>query len=267
MLTLIGEDTQLPQSITGDEIDEIIDEDVAYTESAVLNQKGSIDENTATDVYADNGKPKNETSEYFPDFNHSPMEIETEPVYLNSLDKSHEGSSSEDIQQQLGNELPDSAFLQSLTQNIGKPEYLTTTIFEENEEKIPTSDDEQQIDEFERENSENVISEFEFTKFEASADENEVVENVSQADDDEDKVSGMVRKYKILQDHLLTTFNIIIIFKDEFAKRKSSIIKVDAVTKLLERCFQLHSPSEEDPENETTESSLQFENLTNQVKN
>jgi len=94
-----------------------------------------------------------------------------------NFDKSQEGSSSEDIQQQLTNEHTDaSSFLQSLTQNIGKPEYITTTIFEENEEKVATSEDEEQIDEFERENSENVISEFEFTQFEQSPTESPIEE-------------------------------------------------------------------------------------------
>ena len=51
------------------------------------------------------------------------------------------------------------------TQNIGKPEYLTTTIFEENEEKGATSEEDEKLDQFERDNSENVESEFEF-KFE-----------------------------------------------------------------------------------------------------
>ena len=86
-------------------------------------------------------------------------------MYLNNFDKSQEGSSSDDVHAN-GPVLGDSStFLQNLTQNIGKPEYLTTTIFEENEEKGATSEEDEKLDQFERDNSENVENEFEF-KFE-----------------------------------------------------------------------------------------------------
>lgn len=81
--------TQLPQSKTGEDIDEIIDEDVGYTKSPLIDEKQIVPESECTtDVYADNGKPKTDRSEYLSDFNQDPnIDIETEPVYLNNLGK------------------------------------------------------------------------------------------------------------------------------------------------------------------------------------
>ena len=176
----------MPHSKTIDEMKDIVDEDAILSEPFMEYepelQKLMENSDKAYDAnpYESENFYNESNDKYEPEMNQignsENLEIETEPVFLNNFIQN--GSSSEDIQQELSNEISDSAFLKSLTQNIGKPEYLTTTIFEESEEKTPKSDEDQDFGMCEIDNSEDVVNEFEFTSNNSASIETASIEEV-----------------------------------------------------------------------------------------